>query len=105
RFARVKRRIGIGAYAKVIDQIVVDSEAGPHGPGSPAGWIPSQAHAWLQQVRSIVLRQARIGGALTILVKAVRIGLDDEARIIEIVGSAAMRFVPAVGQLISQDQT
>src|SRR5207253_5732179 len=45
RFARVKRRIGIGAYAKIIDQIVVDSEAGPHGPGSPAGWIPSQTDA------------------------------------------------------------
>jgi hypothetical protein len=93
RFAGVKRGIGVGANTEVIDEIVVDSEAGPHRPGSPSGRIPSKAYPWLQQVRGFVCLQAGITD--------VGIGLDDEAGIIEVVRTPARLFIPAVGHLVS----
>ena len=95
--AGVKGWIRVGAYAEVIQEIVVDSEAGTHGPGSPAGRIPGKAHARLQQEFGVVLLEAGIAN--------VGIGLDHEARVIEIVGTPAKRFIPAVGKLVPQPQT
>ena len=46
--ARVIRRIGVGSVREVILEIIVDSKAGAHRPGSLAARIPCDAHARLQ---------------------------------------------------------
>ena len=75
----------------------MDSEARPHGPSSPSVRVPSHAHPWLQQEFGIVRLQAGIAD--------VRIGLDDEAGVIEIVRTAARLLIPAVGHFVPQPQT
>src|SRR5206468_11946705 len=47
--ARTKRGVVIGPVPEVILEIVVDPKAGSHRPGSPAGRVPRDAHAGLQQ--------------------------------------------------------
>src|SRR5439155_96091 len=56
--ARVKRWIGIGPVREIVLEIVVDSKAGPHRPGSRAGRIPRDAHARLQQQFRVILSEA-----------------------------------------------
>src|SRR5262249_9135140 len=46
--ARIKRWIAISPVRQIVLEIVVDSKAGPHRPGSRAGRIPRDAHARLQ---------------------------------------------------------
>ena len=75
----------------------MDSEAGPHGPGSPAAWVPGNAHARLQQEFGVVRLQAGIAD--------VRISLNHEIGVVEIVGAPAKRFIPPVGHLVPQPQT
>ena len=82
---------------EVVQQIVEDSEAGAYRPGSRAGGIPGQSYARLPQRLGVVLRQA---GA-----SDVRIGLDHEIGVVEIVRAAVGHFVPAVGPFVPNPET
>src|SRR5439155_11066057 len=43
QLARIIRWIGVSPVSEVVLEIVVDSKAGPHRPGSRTGWIPRDA--------------------------------------------------------------
>jgi len=95
--AGIIRRIGIGPVRKVVLEVVVDSKTGPHRPGSLAGRIPGQAHAWLQQQFGVVLSKTRMADDW--------IRRDHKVFLKHIVRTAVRNFIPPIGHLVPQAQT
>src|SRR5262249_36147175 len=95
RYPRIERWIGVEPMGKIILQIVMNSETGPHRPSSRSRRVPSQTDSWLQEQFRVIFNECRVPDP--------GFSLDDVVDK-DVIGSVSVRFVPPIRHLIPQSQ-